>query len=364
MSILFPIFAHSYKYYKVQEIASDILENDILRRWPEVLRALLKDHTTNRNIFWATDMYEKEYGESYSFKHQITIEQITGSNGTVIRPRAVKSIEEQRYRIRDKAEVFTPSWICNAQNNLVDDAWFGRDNVFNTLDLTTHEWAPTEGKILFPENRTWQEYVCRNDLEITCGEAPYLASRYDTTTGVPFTELKMRIGLLDRKLRVVGENVRTMKDWYFWAFNAVKSIYGYEWQGDSLLLAREAILYTFIDYYKEFAKNHRIKTVEPFRCYLLHVAKIISWNLFQMDGLKMVLPMTCYEVRIKGEPQTNLFSKVNHKDKVIPCPGCKKNDVHLHNGIKVKVADWNKSSWNLKEKPVEIVEFHTLLKKP
>lgn len=61
LSILFPIFAHSYKYYKVQEIAPDILENDILRRWPEVMRALLKDHTTNRNIFWATDMYEKRH---------------------------------------------------------------------------------------------------------------------------------------------------------------------------------------------------------------------------------------------------------------------------------------------------------------
>jgi hypothetical protein len=29
------------------------------------------------------------------------------------------------------AEVFTPSWICNAQNNLIDNTWFGRDNVFN-----------------------------------------------------------------------------------------------------------------------------------------------------------------------------------------------------------------------------------------
>ena len=169
----------------------DILENDILRRWPEVLRALLKDQTTKRNIFWATDMYEKEYGESYAFRHQITVEQITGDNGTIIRPRAVKSIEEQRYRIKDKAEVFTPSWICNAQNNLVDDAWFGRENVFNTLDEKTHEWVPTEGKIEFPENRTWQEYVCSNRLEITCGEAPYLVSRYDTTTGKPFAELNL-----------------------------------------------------------------------------------------------------------------------------------------------------------------------------
>ena len=29
------------------------------------------------------------------------------------------------------AEVFTPSWICNAQNNLIDNAWFERKDVFN-----------------------------------------------------------------------------------------------------------------------------------------------------------------------------------------------------------------------------------------
>lgn len=345
-------------------IATDILENDILYRWPEVLRALLKDHTTNRNIFWATDMYEKKYGESYSFHHPITVEQITGVNGNVIRPRSVKSEEEQRFRIRDKAEVFTPSWICNAQNNLVDDAWFGRKNVFNTLDIRTHEWIPTEGKIEFPESKSWQEYVCSNCLEITCGEAPYLVSRYDTTTGIPIKQLKMRVGRLDRKLRVVGENVKTMRDWYYWAFNAIKSTYGYEWQGDSLLLAREAILYTFMDYYKEFAIQHKIKTIVPFRSYLYHAAKIISWNLFQMDGLKMVLPMTCYDTHIKAVHQTNLFEKVNTKDKIIPCPGCKKNNVHLHNGIKVLVSDWDKTQWSMTEKPIEIVEFHTLVKTP
>ena len=39
----------------------------------------------------------------------------------IIRPRAVKSKEEQTQRAKDKAEVFTPAWICNAQNNLIDE---------------------------------------------------------------------------------------------------------------------------------------------------------------------------------------------------------------------------------------------------
>ena len=45
-------------------------------------------------------------------------------------------------------------------------------------------------------------------LEISCGEAPYLVSRYDTVTGetIPISQ---RIGLLDRKLRVISENTDT-----------------------------------------------------------------------------------------------------------------------------------------------------------
>ena len=45
-------------------------------------------------------------------------------------------------------------------------------------------------------------------LEISCGEAPYLVSRYDTVMGetIPISQ---RIGLLDRKLRVVSENTDT-----------------------------------------------------------------------------------------------------------------------------------------------------------
>ena len=115
--------------------ATDILENEILKHWPTVLEVLLKDHTTKCNIIWATDMYETEYGSRYAFDEEITIEKITGEFGTIIKPRSVKSLEEQKYRIRDKAEVFTPSWVCNLQNNLIDNAWFGRDNVFNKENI-------------------------------------------------------------------------------------------------------------------------------------------------------------------------------------------------------------------------------------
>ena len=351
----------------------DILEEDIIKDFGEsTLELLLSEHAyffaektkdVIHHIFWATDNYEEE-GEGFKFSDEIKIENITGKYSHIIRPRVTKSKEEQGKRTRDKAEVFTPSWVCNAQNNLVDNAWFGRKNVFNReiLKKGKHDWIPSKDKIEF-QDKLWQDYVSDNRLEMACGEGPYLVSRYDTTTGEPIEELSKRIGLLDRKLRIVGENVNYIDDWFNWAFIALKSTYGFEWQGDSLLLAREAVLYTFIDYYEEFAIKHEIEKTIPELKYIQHAANIISWNLFQMDGIKMVLPLTCHEKVIKEDKQLSLFEDIKSKDTIVPCEGCKNNNVHKHNGIKQVVAEWDKNGWSIDEHPIEIVEFHTLLEK-
>lgn len=118
--------------------SADINETEILDRYPEVLATLLKDHTTGRNIFWATDSYAS-MGKGYQYGDVITTEHITGKNGMVIRPRSLKTKCEQTERTKGMAEVFTPSWVCNAQNNLIDEAWFGRENVFAFLLQREHE---------------------------------------------------------------------------------------------------------------------------------------------------------------------------------------------------------------------------------
>ena len=121
-------------------------------------------------------------------------------------------------------------------------------------------------------------------IEVSCGEAPYLVSRYDTVTGEPI-ELLSRIGLLDRKLRVVTENASDENEWLKWAYRAYESVYGFEFQGDSLLLARENLLYTFID-----GMRHALKRTPTLR-ELKRVATVISWNLWQMDGLTYGPPL-------------------------------------------------------------------------
>lgn len=309
-------------FYVEYEI--DIKENMILKKWPELLEILLRDHTTGKNIFWATDIYESQYGNRYSFRSQIKPELITGPNGNIIKPRISKTKKIQQDRVKDKAEVFTPAWICNKQNNLIDNDWFGYENVFNT-EKTDNTWASNPNVITFPENKSWLEYVRELRLEIACGEAPYLVSRYDITTGKKI-KLKDRIGLLDRKIRIVSENTATESDWLAMVKWAYKSTYGYEWQGDNLLLARENLLFTFIDYYDErFGK-------EPDVDILKEIADIISWNVWQMDGIRGVLPCSCCNSKY-----TDLLGEKT----MDCCLGCKTGDIHSHNGIYCKIRDWN-----------------------
>lgn len=304
----------------------DVKENFILKLDEELLSILLKDRSSGKNILWATDTYQA-HGQSYYSHCEMTVRAISGRNGLIIKPRTEKSKKEQQSRIKNKAEVFTPSWICNKQNNLVDNAWFGRENVFNT-EIDNY-WVVNSNKIVFDDvdGKRWQDYVNENRLEISCGEAPYLVSRYDTVTGEQI-DVKNRIGLLDRKLRVVSENVDNEQEWYQWATNAIKSIFGFDWQGDNVLLARENILFTFVDYY--FDKFG----IYPIKEYLIEISKILSWNVWQMDGLKFVIPNSCKPV---PKMQLSFFDDENEPEE---CPGCLKNNNQKHTGIYCKVMNW------------------------
>jgi len=304
----------------------DIKENDLLKIDKELLAILLKDKSTDKNLIWATDNYKK-YGSRYYPDQSICIDLITSHNGSVIKPRVEKSKKDQQQRIRDKAEVFTPSWVCNKQNNLIDEAWFGKKNNFN--DETETGWNTNIEPVVFPddENKTWTDYVELDRLEISCGEAPYITSRYDTVSG-EYIEVPNRIGLLDRKLRVISENTSTKDDWLAWAYRAVQSIYGFDWQGDNVLIARENVLFDVLEYYN--AKfDEKIET-----SHLIELAKIISWNIWQMDGLKFVVPESCCTKTIVEE---TLFETITH---CTECEGCKKGNNLKHNGIYCKVMDW------------------------
>jgi len=308
---------------KLQEI--DIKENYLQQYYPKSFKNLLKDHSSNKNIIWATDDY-KRHGKGYEKTSSIQPKLITGDNEGIIKPRIEKTDNQQTIRSRDSGEVFTPSWICNRQNNLIDENWFNRKDVFN--EAHGEQWETKTNKIKFPKGKTWQDYVMDTRLEVTCGEAPYLVSRYDTVTG-EFIKVNNRVGLLDRKLRIVSENNNNLIDWLYWAKKSFENTYAYEFQGDNLLLARENILFTFIDYFvKKFDDN-------PEPVFLDEISEIISWNIFQMDGLKYVIPYSCHNEK---KITNTLFDTTVEE---IECIGCKKDYIDQHNGTYCKVMDWN-----------------------
>jgi len=292
----------------------DILENT-LRRTGKLLDILLLDRTTKKNIIWATDSYEK-LGTEFAYKKQVKSDLVTGKYGLLIQPRAAKSLDEQRRRTKDKAEVFTPLKVVDQINKAVDISGLNRMANINN----------------------WQEYIRELKLEITCGEGPFIVSRYNPIahTG-KIIKLNNRVGFLDRKMKIVSSYCDKKNEWLFWAKEAFKASYGYEWQGDNVLLARENLLYTLIDYYKaKFKRLPSLLVQEKF-------AEIISWNIFQMDGLKYVVPMSCrHESKVILGERT-LFGETPDTVEKHECEGCKYNRPNKHNGKYVKIMDWSKN---------------------
>jgi hypothetical protein len=284
------------------------IRGDYLLKKDDLLKILLQDKTTGNSILWATDSYDSN-GYLFAPTANITTDLITGALGSLIQPRALKSKTEQLYRTRDKAEVFTPLSIVKQMNDACDTKRVTKNN--------------------------WQEYIGLLKLEITCGEAPFIVSRYDPVSEkqelLPLAE---RVGFLDKKLSVVSKYCNTKEEWFKWAIIAFQSSYGYEWQGDSLLIARENLLYTFIDYYQDkFKETPSIELQKE-------IAEIVVWNIFQMDGLKYVIPMSCKTEQIIIKGKKNLFGKEDDHIVEKPCAGCENKTAKNHNGTYVKIMNW------------------------
>ena len=315
-----------------------------------VLDTLLKDKSTGKNIIWATDPPEELQTVMYepvTDRSPITAQQLRLTHYEVVLPRMMKQTDTQQQRTRKKGEVFSPAWVCNKMNNALDADWFGALGAEESAGQFTVElpqgWQTVETPVQFPvcKGRTpaWVQYVQSRRLEVTCGEAPFLASRYDAATG-EMIPVARRIGVLDRKLRVVSENAATEDEWRKYATHAVQSTYAYEYQGDNLLLARVNLLLTYAEHLQ--ARWQRKPTEEE----LLPIANIISWNLWQMDGLHLSVP--------GGKPQPeaeqlDLFSMLGAAEEQPPTVSC-------------KVKNWRKGSHGTTQNFETIQEGSTSMK--
>lgn len=295
--------------------AANIQENLLRETMPAILDTLLIDHTTSttrtkKNIIWANENYIQYGFKDYSAEAQMKPNLVTDNHSQLIMPRALKSCELQKERTKSKAEVYTPTWIVKKQNDEVD-------KVYQDDDLETYV------------NRAW--------LEITCGEAPYMASRYDMETGeiIPLTE---RVGFVDRKLKRINAEVEDKAEWQRLVEEAFKSSYGFEWNGDSLLLARENLLYTYRDYYY-------VKWIEePLYGLFEDIAEIISYNVFQMDGLKYIIPLSERKEK-KIDQQLSLWDYLEQKES--------EEQWIIRSGKRVKIMNWKTNKMEFFDKGVK-----------
>lgn len=219
-----------------------------------LLEALLMDHTTGDAIIW-------EPGRT------MELHEIVGPNPIrPILPRWRKAAEARAARTRKRAEVYTPSWVVGKMVGAIDTE------------------TPMD----------WPEYLRATWLEVTCGEGAYITTRYEMDSGAPIPEPE-RVGILDRKLRLLREHFgapvfsRGIVDL---CMDALRTVYGYEYQADSLLIARINVLLTI-------AEHIHLLTGRPInRCEAESAIGDIAHNLWQMDGLTDCIPGTDIPARI------------------------------------------------------------------
>lgn len=203
-----------------------------------------------------------------------TTDSILNVNPNAVKPRYMKTALDQKSRTKDKAEVFTPASIVKRMNDSFDTNYIG----------------------------SYEDYICRKVLEVTCGEAPFLTTRYDASSGqqIPCSD---RVGLLDRKLQRIPNSV-DKSEWIALATKSLKSTYGYEWQEDSIFLARKNLLLNTIEYhidrFNELPDQDDIK----------EWATIISYNIFRMDGVTLCIP----ETNIKSKVMNWETNKIENFD--------------------------------------------------
>lgn len=249
-----------------------------------LLDLLLKERTTGKNIAWASSSYE-QHGKGFNPEDEITSNKITGKHAGLIQARAEKAKEEKAALTKSYAEVFTPTWICKMMIDAADEEW---------IESWRQSNEPKDGE------SEWRAYVESNRLEITCGEAPFLVNRYDASSG-EIVSTGDRVGILGRKLSLVSDNADSRDEWMQWTIKALQSTYGYEFQGDNLLIARMNVLGSVEDFangrgYFPFSDNEYKAFID-----------VITWNLWQMDGLEYVIPFKEALEGKKEDDQLSLF---------------------------------------------------------
>lgn len=169
-------------------------------------------------------------------------------------------------RPKTRNEIYTPSWVVKKMTTYLNDR-------------------------LKEDADSWMDYLSMTGGELCCGHAPFLVMRYDAVTLEPI-EFKDRYGIIDLKIKTLFEQDLDDEAWVMWLEEIFKSSYGWDIYSDAIVYARCNVFMTFMEAYRlKFGED-------PGPLLQRRFLNIISWNIFQMDGLQLTHPDTGQEVKI------------------------------------------------------------------
>lgn len=306
----------------------DYNESSAFRSNLNILNILLFDRSASKDLVWATSMY-KLHGDLYKKEGYITPKLISGKMKNLIKPSANRKSNEI-----DRVKLIFDSWRFDVDNDDNYGFKFDYNNVFG------------EGLEEYFNKYKEDDFINKKILVMECEEGTCFVNRYNLETKEIVEPFK-RNGIMDKKLNIINQKTDDENEWYNMVLLAYKNVYGFEYRGDNVLLTRENLLHGFVDNYKyKFGKKPSVERVTE-------IAKIISWNIWQMDALKFVIPHSCINVK-KENFQLSIFEEENETLSGNWCLGCRLDEHTKHNGTYCKIKDWETG---------KIIKFVNLVKK-
>ena len=236
-----------------------------------VLETLLTDKSTRRPLVWPSG---PEHPAAWM------------SRDDLLRPD--KNAEDPQ---AEQAEFL--EW--NRKLNSLDAAWFGHEPAFNTESASG--WQTLSEPVAFDDPFHWKKYVIRPVFLFQAGRGQALVFRPFALGAQPMPYEK-RMGILDRRLRIISENTREESEWLRWAESALQSLYGTDSSPLSIFQARlSAIMAVREAYAQRFGAQLPVREEK-------YMVTTLCWNLFQMD------PVTGCSFPVEEKPapvQLSLF---------------------------------------------------------
>lgn len=255
-----------------------------------ILVTLFKDCAAGRNIVW-TDDECVEFGDGFIGDNGIAIEKITNFSSGAIKPHIAKKQGRRFERIMTRAGAIVPSWLFNRMNNSIDAVWLDmRDVSYVKNDVERNSGLK---RIVFHEKsgRSGRVYVESHRPGITCGEASFAYSHYDTVT-MDASPVGGRIGFSNRMLCVVSEKIGYCREWVRWAPAAPEASSGFEFQC--------CCLPTCINVFGTFWEHQR----ERWSAGMAEVETgqtvwILLWNILQLNGPICTMPANQMDIVVQ-----------------------------------------------------------------